>query len=434
MASSLKKQVLGLVTEYNPFHNGHKYHLEQSKGLCSADYVVCVMSGNFIQRGEPAIVNKWARAEMAVLAGADLVLELPVVYAMASAEFFAYAAVKILDSIGITNCICFGSESGEIETLDKIAEILCKEPPLFRTLLKEQLDKGKSFPVSRQSALLEYVARSGQIETAGDIGFILEQSNNILGIEYLKALKKLGSKIKPYTIKRINNEYGTQRITGGISSATSIRKQLEVNSPALNGMDFAPTVAQTMPNSSCGILKREFGCGRGPVFPGSFGDILLAMVRKMSTGRIKALPYVSEGLENRIKDAADASGSFEEFIEKACTKRYPATRIQRIVFSILTGMDGAELENFNKFGGPQYARVLGFNDKGRHLLSLMKTSSLLPVITKAANFKNSCNPLLRRMLQIESATTDMYVLGYANPEFRKAGQEFTQSPVFAVER
>ena len=150
----------------------------------------------------------------------------------------------------------------------------------------------------------------------------------------------------------------------------------------------------------------------------------------MSIGQIKTLPYVSEGLENRIKDAADASGFFEEFMEKASTKRYPATRIQRIVFSILTGMDGAEFENFNKFGGSQYARVLGFNDNGRRLLSAMKASSLLPVITKAANFKNSCNPLLRRMLQIESAATDMYVLGYANSEFRKAGQEFTQNPVF----
>ena len=267
----MKRRVLGLITEYNPFHNGHLYHLEKSKELCSADYVVCVMSGNFIQRGEPAIVNKWARAEMAVLAGADLVLELPVVYAMASAEFFAYAAIKTLDSIGITDCICFGSESGEIETLDKIAEILCKEPPLFRTLLKEHLAEGKSFPVSRQSALIKYMACSGQIETAGDIGFILEQSNNILGIEYLKALKKLGSKIKPYTIKRIDNEYGAQNLTGRISSATSIRKQFESNSCAWNGTDFDSDVAQTMPSSSLNILKKEFGSGRGPVFPESFG-------------------------------------------------------------------------------------------------------------------------------------------------------------------
>jgi len=416
-------KVLGIIAEYNPFHNGHLYHLEESKRLSMADFVVCVMSGNFIQRGEPAIVNKWARAEMALFSGADLVVELPTVYAMASAEFFAFGAVKILDSLGIVDFICFGSERGSIGELEKIAEVLHQQPASFRRFLKEQLDRGLSFPAAREYALRRYFGDDSAI--SGDIEQIMGSSNSILGIEYLKALKRLGSHITPLTISRIGNEYNSEEITGSISSATAIRKLIS----DFPGRDFTSKLEKVLPPSSLAVLQREFKHGRGPVFPQNFDDIIIACARKMTAEQISSLPYVSEGLENRIKEAAGISGSFNQLIENISTKRYTRTRLQRSILSMLTGLTSTEFETFNKFGGPQYIRVLGFNPKGRQMLSMINKKATLPVIVKTANFKNSCNPLLRRMLDIESSATDMYVLGYSNPEFRKAGQEFTQNVI-----
>lgn len=166
-------KIAGIVAEYNPFHNGHLYHLKSTKDLCSADYIICVMSGNFIQRGEPAIVNKWARTKMALLSGVDLVLELPVVYSMASAEFFAWGAVKILDSFGIVDDICFGSESGEVAQLEAVAGILAFEPDLYKVLLKEKIGMGLSYPAAREEALKQYCARTLHTPDAASIEEII---------------------------------------------------------------------------------------------------------------------------------------------------------------------------------------------------------------------------------------------------------------------
>lgn len=417
-------KVLGLVVEYNPFHNGHFYHLHESKKITGADFVICVMSGNFIQRGEPAIINKWARAKTALLSGADLVIELPLVYAMSSAEFFAYGAVKILDSTGIVSHLCFGSENGRIEVLDSIAEILYQEPAPYRFLLKENLNQGKSFPASRGAALKQYIS-SRMEHSPYELGTLLESSNNILGIEYLKALKRLGSKITPFTIKRIQNEYHSESLTSHISSATSIRKHVvdHLDTP------LDRVIRNVVPKESLDILKDEFLQGRGPVFASHFNDIILSHLRRLDTEEVKLLPFVSEGLENRIKNSANTSGSLHELIESIATKRYTKTRIQRSLFHTLTGLTSIESDKFMEYGGPQYIRVLGFNHNGKHLLSKINKTASLPVIIKSADFKNSCNPLLRRMLEIEAFSTDMYVLGYQNPLHKKAGQEFTQNVI-----
>jgi len=267
-------KALGLIVEYNPFHNGHLYHLQQSRAVTGCEYVICVMSGNFIQRGEPALVNKWARARMALLSGVDLVLELPAVYAVSSAEFFAYGAVKILDSLGIVDSICFGSESGRIEDLDFIAGIVSEEPEPYKLFLKENLDKGLSFPAAREAALKSYLA-SGP-KSCDDIRSLLNSSNNILGIEYLKALKRLKSRIKPHTIRRISNSYHTGELTGAISSATAIRKNIFDSVSLPEKAKFF----HTMPESSISVLKEEFKNGTGPVFSSSFDLILLSILRK----------------------------------------------------------------------------------------------------------------------------------------------------------
>ncbi len=414
----MNMKATGLIVEYNPFHNGHLYHLRQSKQISGANCTVCVMSGNFIQRGEPSIVNKWARARMALASGIDLVLELPVVYSMSSAEFFAYGAVRLLDSTGVVDSICFGSESGSIKELDILAGVLADEPAAYKRLLKENLARGLSYASSREKALAGYLSFSS------GIGPILNSSNNILGIEYLKALKRLNSKMLPFTIKRIHNEYNSIEMTGSISSATSIRKNI-FGSPG--EAVYSSQAGRALPTQVISILEEEFNAGRGPISASDYESIIISNIRSAPLSSLRKLPYVSEGMENRLKSAAASSGSLNELIDTISTKRYPKTRIQRILFSILTGLAGEELDNFSRYSGPQYIRVLGFNDAGRALLSEINKKATLPVIVKTADFKNSCNPLLKRMLQIEAHATDQYVLGYSNPQFRKAGQEFTQN-------
>jgi predicted nucleotidyltransferase len=416
--------VLGIIAEYNPFHNGHLYHLNDSKALTKAEYVICVMSGNFVQRGEPAIIGKWARAETALRCGVDLVVELPVVYALSSAEFFAYGGVKLLNSLGVVDYLSFGSEDGRIDILDSIADILLNEPPEFRNMLLDSLDSGKSFAAAREESLIGYLGN----EQESIISEAMKGSNNILAIEYLKSLKKTGSSIKPVTIPRKGSLYNAEMLEGSFSSATAIRKRLHENPDDLENIETA------VPKESADILKREVKEGRGPVFPEDFEKIIISRLRQMSVEEISKLPYVSEGLENRIKSAAEISADLEQLVGNIATRRYPRTRIFRILFHLLTGLDRDTFERFQSSGGPQYIRVLGFNSKGRQLLSRIKTTASLPVIVKASDYKipgsgKISGPMISTMLNLEAAATDQYVLSFKNPAFQTAGQEFTNEIV-----
>lgn len=421
-------KVLGIVVEYNPFHNGHIYHIEESKAATGCDAVVCVMSGNFIQRGEPAIISKFARTDIALQNGVDLVIELPHPFAMSSAEAFGFGAVKILDSIGIVDCIAFGSEHGDINSLQYISNILTNEPQEYKEELKKQLSLGLSFPVCRQNALQKYLEMHSSKYATVNLSTLLETSNNILGIEYLKAINKLKSNIKPYTIQRIANQYNSTDLTGEISSATAIRNIIY----AMDNKEqstLSSCAIQTMPLTSNMVIEKEFSEGRGPNSIKQFESILLAALRLSSVEKLREIPGISEGLEYRIKNASMISGNIDELLSNICTKRYTQTRIQRILFSMLTSVTKNDMDLFMQYGGPQYAKILGFNKVGRELLSKMKRNSTLPIITKSPDYRTSCNKLLTRMLEIEANATDMYVLGFKNPTFRKAGQEFTQNIV-----
>lgn len=415
-------KVLGIVAEYNPFHNGHLYHLQTSRALIGADGVIAVMSGNFTQRGEPAVIDKWARTEIALYCGVDLVVELPVAYAAASAEYFAFGAVKLLDSMGVVDVISFGSESGELDKLSQIASILADEPALYKAALKTSLNSGNSFPSARQKALAAYITAGHAGDTVSDM---LKCPNNILAVEYLKALIRLNSKIVPVTIGRLGNDYNATELAGEISSATSIRKVLSDTC-----WSYAENVLKSsMPSSSLAILEREFELGRGPVFPSDFITILLSALRSMTVDDIRALPYMEEGLENRIRMSAAKAGSYQELLDLICTKRYTNTRIQRILFSLLTGLKADMFSTFNSMGGPAYIRILGFSPTGRKLLSSMKKKASLPIITKTADYKNSDLPNISAMLDLEAQSTDQYVLGCRNPHMRKAGGEFVRNIV-----
>lgn len=418
-------KVLGIVAEYNPFHNGHLYHLQASRTLSGADCIVAVMSGNFTQRGEPALVDKWARTEMALHGGIDLVIELPVVYAMSSAEYFAFGAVKLLDSLGAVNMLCFGSESGNMEKLTEAACILSEEPTGYKLALKSSLAVGKSFPAARQEALSSYLRAQYGCDT---ISGTLKNPNNILGIEYLKALRRLNSSIIPVTINRVGNEYHSTELSGKLSSATAIRRLIAENTWS----EARLLLSDTLPGHSLDILEREIELGRGPILPSDYAPLLLSSLRRMSIEEINALPYMEDGLENRFKVAAENAGSYQELLDAIYTRRYTNTRIQRILFSLLTGLKRESFDYFNQNGGPAYIRVLGFNNTGRQLLSSVKDSTSLPIITKAADFKNSSFPGAAAMLNLEAAASDQYVLGFKNMSFKKSGSEFTRNVIVII--
>lgn len=415
-------KVVGIAAEYNPLHYGHLYHLQSARSVTGADCVVIVMSGNYTQRGEPAVVNKWARAEMALLAGADLVIELPVAYAMGSAEYFAFGAVRLLDSLGAVDFMCFGSESGDIEGLQAIASILADEPEEYKPLLKDQLSAGLSFPAARQKALSAYLrGKFGKDRLTR----LMKSSNDILGVEYLKALIRLGSKIQPVTINRIGSSYNSTELSGKFSSATSIRKIISVN----QWWYAKKLIKSSMPTESLSVLEREIDLGRGPVFPSGFGSTIISLIRRTSAEELRKLPYMEAGLENRIRLAAEKSGTYEELVNSIATRRYTATRVQRILFSLLIGLDSGKFGHFNSIGGPAYIRILGFNNTGRKLLSSIRGKTMLPLITKTADFINSDIPGVSEMLELESDATNQYVMGYENPYLRSSGSEFTHNVI-----
>lgn len=416
-------KVLGIVAEYNPFHNGHLYHLEESKKLSGCDAVICVMSGNFVQRGEPAIINKWARTKIALNCGIDLAIELPFVYSAQSAEYFASGAVNLLDSLAIVDYISFGSELGRLDELRQVTELLLHEPVEYTEKLKFHLGKGLSFPSARERAVSDILTGSaGSVRLAS----ALSKSNNILGIEYLKALKKINSGIKPITIGRIKADYNSEEITGTIASATAIRKNI-------SGNCIAEPAAAALPPFSLRIMEEEFNSGRGPVYMKNLEGALLYQLRRTGKNQLAEYPDISEGLENRIKEHADGPVTLELLIDGIKTKRYTRTRIQRILTNLLIGLKSEELESFRNCG-PQYIRVLGFSEKGMSLLNDIKKKASLPIITKPSDYRKDSNEMLVKMLEVETRATDIYTLCYSNPDFRTAGQDYTTRLVMKKNR
>ena len=241
--------ILGLVVEYNPFHNGHLYHLEKSKEITNATHTVAIMSGNFLQRGEPALFDKYTRAKAAVENGVDLVIELPTLFACQSAEIFSHGAICTLNSLNCIDSVCFGSEVGNIDILYTIANILVNEPDDFKVKLKNYLKEGMLFPSARSNALFDYISHNNLVNISKeDLLNILNSSNNILGIEYIKSIIKLDSNIKPYTITRIKSEYNSEQIDSSICSATAIRKSLKDN----NNIELLSNV---IPNKTYNVIK-----------------------------------------------------------------------------------------------------------------------------------------------------------------------------------
>ena len=391
-------KVIGIIAEYNPFHNGHLYHLQKSLQMTHSSYSVAVVSGNFTQRGSTSLVDKWAKTEIAIKNGIDLVLELPLLYSISSAENFAEGAIKILDSLKVIDYLSFGSESGDISTLNMIADILYKEPKAYKNILSHELSKGLSFPKARENALLMYLNDIRRFSN------VLSSPNNILGIEYLKALKKLKSPIIPVTVERYNAGYHDTSYNGNVASATAIR-----NIVKNNGWDI---LRKVVPENTFSTLLENIKVGHVVPDLSVFEKQIIYNLRKMSIQEIAELPDVSEGLENAIKNAANSCNSVVEFLNIIKSKRYTNTRIQRILLYALLGITKKDMALSKK--AIPYVRVLGFNNKGKYLISeIAKANPKLEIITSVKKYMDtSNNKNSKYLLEKDIWATNVYTLGY----------------------
>ena len=396
-------RVLGIIAEYNPFHNGHLYHIAKSKEETGAQYVVAVISGNFVQRGNTSIVNKWVKTRMALSNGVDLVIELPTIYSTSSAENFAEGAIKILNSLGIVDTISFGMEAKDISTLNNIANVLYTEPKEYVTMLTHELKKGNSFPKARENALMMYL---NDIKRYANV---MAGSNNILGIEYLKALKKTKSTITPVGIKREKVLYNDKYIVDEFASATAIRKMLMTKE--LND------IRKVMPRSSYLLLGEELKDGHYVIDISRFEREILYTLRKMTVQEIANLPDVSEGLENSIKNAADSCNTLDELINIVKTKRFTQTRIQRILIYSLLGITKKQMETSKKI--TPYVRVLGFDNQGKELISeMMNINPKLNVVTSVKKYIDTvASKNLKEMIETDILATNVYTLGYYSDSY-----------------
>lgn len=393
-------KVTGIIAEYNPFHQGHAYHLSRARELTGADRILVVMGGNFMQRGEPAIIDKYTRTEMALRNGADLVLELPAASATGSAEYFAEGAVELLDASGVVNELCFGSELGELEPLEKAAELLLEEPEDYQELLRAELKKGKTFPEARETALSAFLPEQS----------LLASPNNILAIEYIKALKRRKSSIRPLTIQRLGSYHGEDgqpagaphTVSGNLpesfASASTIRCQLHTlekqivtscEQPAFGSLMTA--LAKELPPSSFGLLKDVLLADRLVQAEDFSLPLHYRLMQAKEPLEFSVYLDVSEELSRRIYSLRQEFTGWNAFLDLVRTRQYTRSRVSRALLHILLDIRQEEVLP------PTHLRVLGFRREASDLLSEIKKKSRLPLITKAAG-----HPELSEEIRISS--------------------------------
>ena len=363
----------GIIAEYNPFHKGHEYHINMTRDLTGAEGIVAVISGNFVQRGEAAVCDKYERTQMALMGGADLVVELPCVYSCQSAEFFAKGGVGILEKLGC-DYISFGMESEDLSELVKIADQIKKPDENFKNKLSDALKDGISYPKALAKAL------------GTDV---VDTPNNVLAIEYLKAIESL----KPIGIRRKGSFHDQP------GSASDVRERFG------KGEDIASLV----PTYTADVLKTQKIPDRHV-----YESLVLYKLRTMTAEEISRLPDVTEGLENRIKEGALCCTTYDELCEYVKTKRYTMARIRRIFVNALLGITKDDLNV-----SPQYIRVLGMNKTGMKILADLKDKTEIPIITKTADAK------VCRMLEVDIMASDIYALLTGS----KALADYTNSPI-----
>lgn len=386
MQGDLYMKAVGLVTEYNPFHNGHLYHLNKAMELTGADISVAVMSGDFVQRGEPAVLDKYTRTSMALNSGVNLVVELPVNYAVSSAESFAAGALKALDYIK-ADSIAFGSESGDIERLSKLAHILCdNEDTLYKEISKYTAN-GISYAAARQKVVEKL--------TDKDTAAMLTSSNNILAVEYLKAIIKNNYAIKPYTVQRQGDSYNDTDIRSEYASATALRENLKADNiskyiPVKAGLILSSNTNYIYPDD---ITEALFTRLLDILFASSYDKNVFIEnvmqypdVSKEIAGRLykSAIDMITRTVPQRSESKDNWAFSFGSLCEHIKTKEVPLSRIKRALVRIILGLDK---KHMGKYANEPYIRVLGFDKKGQEYLSYIRKTVEVPLITKTADYK-----------------------------------------------
>ncbi len=390
-------KILGIVAEYNPFHNGHLAHIQESKKLIERETAtVCVMSGDFVQRGEAAIFSKFARAEAAVKSGADLVLELPLPWALSSAEGFASGAIGLMGELNCVDYLSFGSECGDMAILNSLATALLD--PGMDAEIREELKSGVSYAAARQIALAKSI---------GSLAEQLETPNNILAVEYLKAIYTQRLRIEPLTISRIGAGHDEE---GG--SASDLRNMLAAEKP----------IKHYVPKPAYEIFKREIEQGRGPVLMEELERAVISRFRMMDEEDFAELPDDSEGLGNRLFAAAHEESTLDGIIAAAKSKRYALSRLRRMCMCLALGIKKGQAD-----GLPPYARVLAANEIGRGVLNTISEKSSVPIITKPAAVKDMSSEC-SELFELGSRAHDLYVLGFSALEERRGGGDYRTSP------
>lgn len=378
-------KITGIVCEYNPFHNGHLYHLSKTREN-GATHIAAVMSGNYVQRGDTAVLDKFERARFAVKGGADLVIEIPSVYALSSAEFYARGAVHILNSLGCVDEISFGSEAGSVTELEKAAEIAneCSTSPK----LEEYLKSGMSYP----NAINTMVYRQYGKKLSNRISDILASPNNVLAIEYLKALRHFNSPIKPFTVQRKSAAHDSMTVLDGISSASFIRKCMTEKS------DFSGLVPAYVSQAYINA------CSNGKIADiSNLERIIIYRLRTSVPEELRQIPDVGQGLEYRILAAA-VKNNLEEIFTSIKTKRYTMARLKRILLNMLIGVKKSDLEIL-----PPYGRILAVTERGRDILSKAKETGKIPFATSLAKLAQTSSKA-ERFAQLEGTASDIYAL------------------------
>lgn len=417
-------KVTGIIAEYNPFHKGHAYHIRRTRELTGADYIITVISGDYVQRGMPALMDKYLRCEMALSQGADLVLELPVAYATASAESFAMGAVSLLDKLGVTDFLCFGSECGDLEKLSYLARHLKEESPAFSEAIQSELKAGQPYPLARQRAIEICRQIPGALSqpeemTCDEIQSLLNEPNNILALEYLKSLQRRNSTIKPLTIKRESSGYHDTSADTELVSATAIRSLYQTGELS--------QLAGTVPSSVLEILEREYQ-RRFPIFADDFSMCLYYRLL-MEKERNVSLSYyqdVSRELGLRIYNELPSYEGYEAFCMHIKTRQYTLTRINRSLLHILLNIKGKDYQFYSMHDFIPYIRVLGFREASGALLSAIKKSCPVPLITKMADADRRLNTCGRKMLSQEVFASNLYRKMQENKFHLSLPNEYTE--------
>ena len=375
-------KVTGIIAEYNPFHKGHEYHLQVARKLLHSDYIIVVMSGNFVQRGAPTIIDKYSRAQMALKCGADIVLELPACFSTASAEYFAFGGLAILDRLNVVDDLCFGSESldDSVESSDSgklmqqfntMADLLSDEPEEFKTILKNCLKQGMSHASAKSEAIRQILGE--------DYYTLIEKSNNILGVEYIRAIKKLNSNIKAVPVARKLSTHKDTQITNGFSSATSIRNSI------FNEYD-ENSLAATVPEAVLNILTDRY-LESFPVFRDDFSTIIgEKILNAENPGQLTEIFAVSEDLANRIFRLRNEFRTFNQFRELVNSKNMNKATVGRALMHIALGIKADDMKKMYNSENLNAVKVLGFRDEAKALLSEIKKKGNIKLVTKLADY------------------------------------------------